>query len=206
MIADALDFVRGELKAYIDNNLPAGISVNVQIENIANLETDSNNLEDSVLISLVNVEEESSFKNVRTYRKNNLAGKVDYINPPVFVNLYVLFSCSLSVAFSNERYRNALTRLGLIIQFFQSKRCFTLKNSPNSFLSNLPDEKSTNDFKLIMDIYTLTFEQINHLWGSLGGKQVPFVMYKMRLVKIQDEQVQKVGGLITKISTKEEIY
>jgi len=52
--------------------------------------------------------------------------------------------------------------------------------------------------RIIMELYTLTFEQINHLWGSLGGKQVPFVMYKARLVKIQ-HQITEEAPLIEQI-------
>ena len=47
------------------------------------------------------------------------------------------------------------------------------------------NERVLNEIRLVPELYTLTFEQINHLWGSLGGKQSPFVMYKIRLVRIQ---------------------
>jgi hypothetical protein len=45
----------------------------------------------------------------------------------------------------------------------------------------------------------MTFEQINHLWGSLGGKQVPFAMYKARLVAVSDHRSLGQGRLIEKI-------
>ncbi len=61
-----------------------------------------------------------------------------------------------------------------------------------------------NELKLNIELYTLTFEQINHLWGSLGGKQVPFAMYKVRLVRIQ-ENTRQDAPLIETIRTVETV-
>jgi hypothetical protein len=52
-----------------------------------------------------------------------------------------------------------------------------------------------------MELYTLTFEQINHLWGSLGGKQMPFVMYKLRLIALTDRTIVREVPLIEEIDT-----
>ena len=52
-----------------------------------------------------------------------------------------------------------------------------------------------------MELYTLTFEQINHLWGSLGGRQIPFVMYKLRLVSITERALVREVPLIEEIET-----
>ncbi|MNR02277.1 hypothetical protein D3C85_1181210 [compost metagenome] len=52
-----------------------------------------------------------------------------------------------------------------------------------------------------MELYTLTFEQINHLWGSLGGRQVPFAMYKLRLVAISENAIVREVPLIEEIET-----
>ena len=37
---------------------------------------------------------------------------------------------------------------------------------------------------LIVELYSLSFEQQNQLWASLGGKYMPSVVYKVRLVVI----------------------
>ena len=212
MIADALNLIKEELGNYMDLNKSSSddgfSSVSVILDNISDLDKQES-LSDSVIISLVNIEEESSFKNIKATRTNQFTGKMEYLNPPVFLNLYILISCTL--AESGERYRTALHRLGLVIQFFQSRKIFTLKNATQEIIKDRnalePHElRNLNDLKVIIDLYTLTFEQINHLWGSLGGKQVPFAMYKVRLVEIKDEQVQKGGGIITEIKSNEVIY
>lgn len=162
MIANALDLLKDELQNYINNALKENI-IPVALENVANLETDSNNLEDKVLISLVNIEEESTFKNIPAYRKNSFSGSVEYQNPLVFLNLYVLFSCTLPSTSTGERYYNSLTRLGLIVQFFQNKKYFSIHNSPNAALANSANQLGVNELRIIMDLNTLTFEQVNHL-------------------------------------------
>jgi hypothetical protein len=39
------------------------------------------------------------------------------------------------------------------------------------------------------------------LWGSLGGRQIPFVMYKVRLVSIAERSVRREVPLIEEIDT-----
>jgi hypothetical protein len=53
--------------------------------------------------------------------------------------------------------------------------------------------------KLIFSLYNINFEQINHLWSTLGGKYLPSVLYKMQLVIIDEDAVKAEGGLITEI-------
>ena len=52
-----------------------------------------------------------------------------------------------------------------------------------------------------MELYTMNFEQVNHLWSTLGGKYLPSVLYKMKMIVISDEANQVGGGLITEIET-----
>ena len=206
MIANALDLIKDELKFYLDNKLGVGNLVEVFLNNISGIENNGLNLEKKIILTLVNVEEESVYKNVKTSRANNYTGRTEYLNPPVYLNLYLLISSTVSTTSTGDEYFKALNHLSLIVQFFQNKRCFTVHNSPNSVVANQSDQSAINDMKIIMDLYTLTFEQLNHLWGSLGGKQLPAVMYKCRLVEIKEEQVQRGGGLITEIQSTEQIY
>ena len=63
-------------------------------------------------------------------------------------------------------------------------------------------QAAISDLKFTLELYTLTFEQINHLWGSLGGRQVPFAMYKLRLVAITDRALLREVPLIEEIETQ----
>jgi hypothetical protein len=192
MIADALAFLRGELSQYVLDNQNTADSSNaltaadIMLGNVAALENDQEGrLKDKVVISMVNIEEESTLKNGAHHLRNPLSGGIEYFQRPVFLNLYLLFTATLPDGASSDDYERALRRLSLVIEFFQSKKVFTIQNSPQSIYDNSEDEAVREELRLLPELYTLTFEQINHLWGSLGGKQVPFAMYKVRLVKVQ---------------------
>ncbi|MEM6966418.1 MAG: DUF4255 domain-containing protein [Bacteroidota bacterium] len=203
MIDDALNMIQSELAQFVELN--GGNASSVKLDNIAEMENNADALTDSIIISLVNIEEESALKNISTVRRNQLTGSMEHLHPPVFLNLYILFS-SVMAASGAARYKNALNKLGLVIQFFQNRKIFTLNNSPSFSTDNSTELlKNLEKMKVHMDLYTLTFEQINHLWGSLGGKQVPFAMYKARLVEIKDEQVFKGTGVITEIQSRETV-
>ncbi|MEL6143234.1 MAG: Pvc16 family protein, partial [Bacteroidota bacterium] len=63
-----------------------------------------------------------------------------------------------------------------------------------------------NDLRVTFNIYTMTFEQLNHLWGALGGKQLPSALYRVYLVQLKDEQVREGGRLIEQIEGQENIF
>ena len=63
-----------------------------------------------------------------------------------------------------------------------------------------PDlDEHQGEIEICLDLHTLSFEQLNDLWGSLGGKQVPFVMYRARLIPIQMGLPMARTGLITEV-------
>lgn len=188
MIDTALTLLKDELYAYLkreeelESPFPAGIPV--ELENISLFESNQDADLEGIVITLVNIEEESTLKNIRAVRQNGIGG-IEYINPPVFLNLYVLI-CSNN----KGNYKDALHRLSSIIRFFQTKNAFTLGNSPNlteKITGNEPED--LYQLKFTLELYTLTFEQLNHLWGALGGRQLPSVMYKIRLASVYDRRV-----------------
>lgn len=202
MIADTITLIREELGRYIELNRRVGDNIqasDIVMDNIAVWETEnsSQSLNNKIVITLVNTEEESTLKNGHSFVKNSLTGGVQYTHRPVHVNLYLLFA--LPPEQTSFGYERALQRLSLIIEFFQSKKLFTLNNSPNSSLNgNL--NPALLEIRAFVELYTMTFEQINHLWGSLGGKQVPSVMYKLRLTKIQSD-IRQDAPVINTIGT-----
>lgn len=182
MITEASVLLRDEVRRYLLQERVIGSDTEVVLGNIATLEN-SPELEDKVVLTLINVEEESALKNGKISFRNSLANGVESIFPPVYLNLYYLFSASLLPVANDENYQKALRRISSIIELFQSKKTFTIQNSP-AFGRDF-DPAVLSELRLHPELYTMTFEQINHLWGSLGGKQSPFVMYKVRLVKLQ---------------------
>ena len=189
MIDTALALLRTELNNYIDLSIGAA---EVVVDNIGLLETPSaDTLTKRIVITLVNVEEESTLKN-NSPQKKGIGSNSIYENAPIFLNLYVLITCN----FSGDDYSHALERLSAIIKFFQSRNSFSFSSLSGGLLPADPD---LLDLRFTMEIYTLTFEQINHLWGSLGGRQIPFVMYKLRLVALTDRAIVREVPLIEEV-------
>ena len=119
-----------------------------------------------------------------------------YENPPVFLNLQILITAT------HTNYTNALLVLSRAIRFFQFKNVFTQDNvEPLSITVNRPDDPldRLESFKLILDLYSPTMEEVNHLWGTLGGKQYPFVLYMLRMLDLKFKAVQSESGLITEV-------
>jgi hypothetical protein len=202
MIHAALSLIREELVVYLSVN---GYALNhakdiVLIENIGLFESTTSgvNFDDRIVFTLVNIEEESTLKNSPVVKKN-LNGTARYENPPVFLNLYVLITaCNKST--DDKSYLDALERLSLVIRFFQGRNSFSAATASGA----TDPAKLTEDvlrLKITAELYTLTFEQVNHLWGTLGGKQMPFVMYKLRLVGIKESKVIREVPLIEEIET-----
>jgi hypothetical protein len=190
MLYESLYFLEGQLNKYFDKLREENESISsspVKLENIAALKEDVLDGADNIFVTLVNISEETTLKNVPNYRRENAT--TVYENPPVFLNLYVLFSVCIHGA-----YDKALMHLSHLIKFFQAKSTFTHKNSATTAFGE------GVAFKLIMDLYSPTFEQANYLWSTLGGKQYPFALYKMRLLQMEMDSITEKRGLITEIS------
>lgn len=188
MIAKSLKLIKEELnvflKTILPNTSPADPNDIAVLGNVSQIEggTEADKIKNSLVISLVNIEEEKRLKNGKTFQVNG--NETIYQNPPINVNLYVLFSANY------DDYGQGLGLLSNVIAFFQGKKFFDANNSPT-----LDDDS----IEFHMEIHTLNFEQINDLWGSLGGKQVPFVMYKMRLLCISRELLRLSAPVIEEI-------
>ena len=183
MIYSALQYIKNELEHYLKYELDDS-GVVVDLGNIALFEPEGDKIGEGLIISLVNLEEESTLKNKRNYHRTMNNGIQSRQNP-VFLNLYLLFSSNF------DNYKTALQRLSLIIQFFQVRKKFNVNNAIAPSNQDLFSD-SELDFNLTFELYTLTFEQINHMWGSLGGRQLPSIMYKARLIRIEDPNAYRM--------------
>lgn len=187
MFNTSINFIVNELNNYI---LPKdGIEV-VVAGNIAFMENEESSafLRNKIVVSLINIEEESTLKNGKNFVFEGTS--IKYYHRPVHLNLYVLFAAN----FLGGQYVNGLANLSRVVEYFQSHKVITHLNAPGSN----PDE--TTPFELYMDLFALTFEQVNYVWGSLGGKQVPFVLYKGRLVTITADKTLKGTGVVEQVN------
>jgi Pvc16 N-terminal domain len=202
MLAHALTVVVNELERHLTEAYGAGpVIPQVRLGNIAEgVGGGGANAgavpRDIVAFAMVNIREEKTLKNVTNQTRNDATLRVVYENPPVFLNFHIL------VAATHSDYANALLMLSRTIRFFQFKNVFDQGSvAPSSLASGAPanplDQVET--FKLIFDLYSPTMEEVNHLWGTLGGKQYPFVLYTLRLLELKFKAVHAEGGLITDV-------
>jgi hypothetical protein len=192
MIVKALLLLLAQLNQYIHHadGSPAGTPSVAVLGNIAQLDITevSTALENHLVLTLVNVEEEKTLKNTGTVSRDANGG-IGYHNPPLNLNLYLLFSSNYG------NYAMALKRLSQTMTFFQGKQKFTTGNSPVAGQG----DASIVDLSITMDLLSLGFEEVNHLWGSLGGKQMPFVAYRGRLITLSDRRLLEGGAPVQKI-------
>ena len=170
-INNVLKILSGHLKGYVSGD--------VDLENIGiNNDTSTSG---RILVSLVKISEERTLRNGK-YAKVNENFKTVYKNRPVFTNLHVLFTCN------HKDYNLALDKLSEIIEFFQGENVFTHLGGQNGGAA----EKEK--FKLIVELENLSFEQTNFMWSFLGGKQLPSVLYKVRMIPLEAVDKQKGEG------------
>lgn len=134
--------------------------------------------EKSLGLSLVNIEEEKIFKEQNVTFINSEGG-VEFRNPELKLNLYILISAN----YPSDNYLEGLKQLSQVIAFFQAKNVFTNENSP-AMAGEDPNIK-----KLILELYSYSFEQMYNFWSVLGTKYLPSVLYKVRMLKVQEEEL-----------------
>jgi hypothetical protein len=194
MIFDVLNLIRQSLQNYVLEVAVREDTQDIVVLNNVVMATELGGLDErmkeKIVMTLVNIQEESTLKNSTGYRFEN--GHTVYQNPPTYLNLFILFSVL------HNDYEQALRLLSRVIEFFQWRRKISPSLSPGS------ENEGIGDFEVVMDLYSLTFEQLNHLWGTLGGKQLPFALYRARLVALEAEKRQAEEPVITEISVNKE--
>lgn len=190
MIFEVIQIITDQVNNYLEE---IGLDKTVVAENIAFLEsqneTVSGNLEDKVALTLINLDEEATLKNFPNHAIEN--AKTIYKNSVINLNLYLLFSAN------RNKYINSLNDISKIIAFFQGKKLFTQANTiydrKNSTMTNI------GNFRFSVELYTPTFEELNYIWGTLGGKQLPSALYKVSMIQIERNIAQGEGPLISKV-------
>ncbi len=189
MINESLQFIADELNKYLTLKLgPSGDPPRLLTGNISRVfdPEAGTGLNNKAILSLVNVEEDRVAKQQENFIKTDTSTR--YKSPQLYLNLYILFAVNRSV------YSDSLTWLSYILQFFQYQNVFTPISHP---------ALDSRIQKLIVDLYSLNFEQVNHLWSTLGGKYLPSVLYKVRQITVDEDITTSEGGFIKQIQLDE---
>jgi len=171
MIHQILPTVVGELSEYLQARFGIGED-QIVLGNVVNqdgsLAVDGNKL----VVSLINIERDG------TKGKVNMFGDP---HPPVFVNVYVIFSAVFSSSnINNADYLESLKMISGVISFFQGNPAFTPQNTPD-----WPDEAG----KVYAEIENVEFRELVNLWSLTGAKYVPSIVYRFRTINMNMDSV-----------------
>lgn len=135
------------------------------------------NASNKLAVFLVNIERETlPFPPARGARPATPGGRLGVVKAPVHLNLSVMFAAN----FACSNYAEALKLISTAIAFFQSRPVLDHENTPD--LDPRID-------RLVLDIENLSLSDLSNLWGILSGKYLPSIVYRVRLVTIDANQL-----------------
>lgn len=188
MIFEVLQIITEEVNHFFDLEIE---EKPVSLENIAFIESEDEEAgSNNIVLSLLHTEEEVTMKNISNHEIDG--NKVIYKNNKIHLNLYIMFSAN------RNSYTGSLKSISTILEFFQSKRIFTQSNT--NFDRDLDGMDAVGNFKFTVDLFTPSFEEMNFIWGTLGGKQYPSIIYKVSVLEIERDIAQKEGALVGGVS------
>ena len=182
MIYDTLQNMLEQLNSSLRDS---GEEVAVIMGNVASLQLDEDtdvetaDHPESVVLSLVNVTEELALRSETNLRRT--IGRSAQEERPLNLNLHLLFSAT------HKAYGTALRQISRIILYFHNQPVIMIHTTAEASEDSLSEQPS-RDLRVSMELQSLTLDQVNHLWGSLGGRQVPFVLYRARVVAVAPEE------------------
>lgn len=178
MIGETLQLVADELNAYFKLKFDTSedkVSLDSVVSPEGTIESDNFN---KVLVSLVNIHQEKLTRNYGSYKSQGI-NQFSKSKPAVTLHIYFAVSC----LFNEHTYTQALTFLSAVIQFFQNKYAFTRDNTP---------QLDKNIGKIIFEIENYSSQDISHIWGIIGAKYVPSVIYKMSVINYTSDDVNSI--------------
>ena len=183
MISAAIGHLAFQLNQQFKNNFQLIEDV-VVVSNLVELDGSvAPNANNKLVLTLANIE-----KDTLPFRANNLARGRDerllQTSPPLFVNLYLMMSAN----FGAGNYTEALKYISQAIGFFQQRPVFDQHNSPG--LDKRID-------KLVLDIENLAIPDLNNLWSLMGGRYLPSMFYKVRMITVDANAVAGQLPVIT---------
>lgn len=163
MIKNALNIIAFNLNQYLKNKFKL-TEDHVIVSNLVTLDGSiPKNIQNKIIISLVNIEQESIISNVGFTQYNNTLEN----NLPLHINLNVLISSNF------ENYEEGLHFISNTIIFFNNNPVYTKQNQPDYFESFE---------KLSIELFKTTIQETSQIWSSIGVKHSPSVLYKIRLL------------------------
>lgn len=175
MIDSLIQYVVSELNAYLNLRSPTLTGDRLVAGSLFDLDGQVNaHTRDKVVLSLVNVQKDPVYHSVNIYDRRPDNGS-ELIKPEIKINLFLLFVANL------VNYAESAKALGYVIAYFQHRDVIDYAAIPSL---------TGREGRAVFDLHSMSFEEQNHLWGALGAKYLPSVMYKLGIIDIRDPQIE----------------
>ncbi len=183
MLDAVLKFVVDELNSY----LHAKTGLNDKIVVLGPVVDDAGKYalaKNTVSLTLTNIEQETAIKR-QLPQATFSQGKTLSFAPELHLNLHIMLAARFVL------YDQALKYLSHILNFLQANAVFTPDKYPAL------DE---NVVRLSVELQSLNYDQLNQVWAYIGGKHLPSVYYKIRMLSLQDKQTPRIGTPILNVN------
>ncbi|MBC3917255.1 DUF4255 domain-containing protein [Undibacterium sp. CY18W] len=189
MINAAISHLAGQLNQHFRNNYHS-VEDLVVVSNLVELDGSvAPHASNKLVLMLVNIEKDTlPYRTGLPQRSNDERLLVH--STPLYLNLYLMMAAN----FGGGNYAEALKTISNAVSFFQQHAVFDQHNSPGL---------DTRIEKLILDIENLKIPDLNNLWSLLGGRYLPSVFYKVRMISMDATAV--IGQVPVIIDTKNQV-
>jgi hypothetical protein len=169
MIHHVLQVISKDLNLFLKNRLSLNEDIVILSELVNQDGSVAISAENRIICTLLNIEQER-------VNLNSPLSKKALINPPINLNLFVLFSAF----YASANYVEALKSLSLAIGFFQGKQVFTSANTP-AFVAGID--------KITVEMVNVEMNELSNFWTAVGSKHLPCVLYKFRMVSLTADMI-----------------
>jgi hypothetical protein len=184
MIDVALNFLVAELNGFLVARTGAtqgGVGLSRVVDDTGKIAIPSPGLG----LALVNIDEERVLKS-HLPSTVLINGKQVLLEPELKLNLTIIIAANFA------KYEDALRQLSWVLTFFQAHPGFTRDRFP---------ALDPRIERFVVELYSLTFDQLNQLWSCNGGRQLPSAVYRVRLVAVQDIEPAAIRPPVTEVAS-----
>lgn len=188
MIQEALKYANDVFNQYTKNKFGLDDSIVITNRLINPDGSIPQENENKIILSLVHIEQDN---NKQFYNRSQKTSTNNYArqSPSEYYNLYLLITANF------DDYQESLKFINTALKFFQSHQILDINTN-----SNLPKGLTKIEFCLEKDT---GYMQMQNLWTALGAKYQPSVTYKMRLISVISDEVDKFDASIQQITNNQ---
>jgi len=186
MLDAAVAFLAEEFNAYLLRRMGIPLSCKMEPGPLVNDDGKLAIAEGTIGLVLINIEEERTTR-AQLPERVLLGGREVILPPEIRLNLTLMAAANMG------SYDLTLKTLSQVIIFFQAHPVFTADDYPS-----LDGQIG----KLCVDMQSVSHEALNQIWATLGAKYLPSVLYRVRLITLQDQEPERIGKPISSISVE----